>query len=152
MYHPLCSNAYADVTDFEICGFQENTKIQMSREWRIIFSSNKKIHYLHIQGYFTTKNSFVANVTFKQFWAMILSYLQSDRYQSGHFHKIWVEYYCLGKNEASDTFCSKFIRCQSPYQLQNLKTLLTLCWHKNSHGQNFWNLNFFYLKSQSYRY
>ena len=83
---------------------------------------------------------------------MILSYLQSDRYESGYFHKIWVEYFCLAKNEASETFCSKFIRCQSPYQLKNLKTLLTVCGHRNLHGQNFWNLNFFYLKSQSYRY
>ena len=83
---------------------------------------------------------------------MILSSLQSDRYQSGYFHKIWVEYYSLGKNQGSETFCWKFIRCQSPYQLQNLKTLLTLWGHKNPHGQNFGNLNFFYLKSQSYRY
>ena len=79
---------------------------------------------------------------------MILSSLQSGRYQSGYFHKIWVEYYSLGKNQASETF----IRCQSPYQLQNLKTLLTLWGHKNPHGQNFRDLKLFYLKSQSYRY
>ena len=83
---------------------------------------------------------------------MILSYLQSGRYQSGYFHKIWVEYYCLAKNQASETFCWKFIRCQSPYQQQNLKTLFTRSGHKNPHGQNFWILSFFYLKSQSYRY
>ena len=83
---------------------------------------------------------------------MILSYLQSDKYQSGYFHKTWVEYYCLGKNQAYETFCSKFVRCQNLYQLHNQKTLLTLCGHKNLPGQNFWYLNFFYLKSQSYRY
>ena len=73
-------------------------------------------------------------------------------YQSDYFHKIWVEYYCLGKNQASETFCSKFIRCQIPNQLQNLKILLTLWGHKNPCGQNFRNLNFFFLKRQSYRY
>ena len=31
----------------------------------MIFSSNKKIHYLHIKGHFVTKNSFVVEVTFK---------------------------------------------------------------------------------------
>ena len=30
----------------------------------MIFSSNKKIHELYIKGYFITKNSFVAEVTF----------------------------------------------------------------------------------------
>ena len=38
---PLCSNVYDDVTYFEICGFHENTKIQVSWE-QDIFSSNKK--------------------------------------------------------------------------------------------------------------
>ena len=40
---PLCSNANDEVTDFEICGFHKNTKIYISRERNIIFSSNKKI-------------------------------------------------------------------------------------------------------------
>ena len=31
----------------------------------MIFSSNKKIHWLHIKCYFVTRNSFVAEVTFK---------------------------------------------------------------------------------------
>ena len=50
-----------------------------------------------------------------------MAYLQSDRYQKGYFHKIWVEYYCLRENTANETFCSKFISCQSLYQqmLQN---------------------------------
>ena len=60
------------------------------------------------------------NENFKQFGATIMVYLQSDGYQSGYFHKIWVECYCLGENQASETFCWKFIRCQSPCQLQNL--------------------------------
>ena len=55
-------------------------------------------------------------------------------------------------NQTSEAFCSNFIRCQSPDQLQNLKILVTLCGHKNSFGQNFWNLEFFYLKRQGYKY
>ena len=31
----------------------------------MIFSSNKKIHQLHINSYFIVKNSFVVEVTFK---------------------------------------------------------------------------------------
>ena len=58
------SDAYDDVTDFEICGFHKSTKIQISRE-RNIFSSNKKNHLLHIKGYFMARNSFVAEVAFK---------------------------------------------------------------------------------------
>ena len=44
----LCSNAYDYVTDFEIWISQKNTKIQISREQNLIFSSNKKkfINYL----------------------------------------------------------------------------------------------------------
>ena len=41
--YTLYSNAYDDVTNFEICGFHKNTKISVSRE-RNMFSSNKKIH------------------------------------------------------------------------------------------------------------
>ena len=44
------------------------------------------------------------------------------------------------------------VSCQNPYQLQNLNILSTLRGHKNRHGQNFWNFNFFYLTRQSYRY
>ena len=71
--------------------------------------------------------------------------LQSDIYENGYFHKIWVEYYCLGKNQASETFCSKFIRCKSPCQLQNLKILWTIWGDKNPCEQNFWNLNLFFI-------
>ena len=56
--------------------------------------------------------------------------------------KIWVEYFCLGKNQASETLCPKLVRCQSAYQLQNLKILLTLWGYKNPCGQSFLNLNF----------
>ena len=35
---PLFSNAYKNVTDFEICGFDKNTKIEISRVRNIIFS------------------------------------------------------------------------------------------------------------------
>ena len=70
--------------------------------------------------------------------------LQSDRYERGYFHKIWMEYYCLGKNHWSGTLRLKFISCQDPYQLQNLKTLSMFPGHKIPHGQSFWNLIFFF--------
>ena len=79
--------------------------------------------------------------------------LQSGGYGSSYFHKIWVEYYCLGENQASETFCSKCFRCQSSCQLQNHKILSTHRGLKNAFGQNFWNLIFFFNpKRQSYRY
>ena len=71
--------------------------------------------------------------------------LQSDRYERGYFVKIWMEYYCLGENCGSGTLILKFIRCENPYQLQNLKILSTFQGHKNLLGQYFWNLNFFVL-------
>ena len=37
-----------------------------------------------------------------------MPYLQSDRYQSGYFQKMWVEYYCLGKNEGSEYFAKNY--------------------------------------------
>ena len=46
------------------CLWCKNTKISISRERNILFSSNKKIHLLHIKGYFIAKNSFVAEVIF----------------------------------------------------------------------------------------
>ena len=33
---------YANVAEFEICGFHRNTKIKLSQEQNIVFSSNKK--------------------------------------------------------------------------------------------------------------
>ena len=78
--------------------------------------------------------------------------LQLDRYKRGYLHKLWIEYYCLGENHLSGTLSSKLIRCQSPYQLQNLEILLTFQRHKNSHGQNFWNLIFLSEKTRLYRY
>ena len=38
----------------------------------------------------------------------IMAKLQSDRYERGYFHKIWMEYYCLCKNHASETIISNF--------------------------------------------
>ena len=29
--------------------------------------------------------------------------LQSDRYERGYLHKLWMEHYCLGKNHISGT-------------------------------------------------
>ena len=76
--------------------------------------------------------------------------LQSDRYERDDFHKIWMKYNCLGKNCTSGTLSLKFIRFQNPYQLQNLKILLTAQVHKIPPGQNFWNLILFCLKRQGY--
>ena len=75
--------------------------------------------------------------------------LQSDRYERGYFSIIWMEYYCLGKNCGSGTLTLKCISSQNPYQLQNLKILLTFQRHKIPHGQNFWKL-IFYLKKHGY--
>ena len=41
--------------------------------------------------------------------------LQSARYERGYFHKIWIDYYCLGENHAFGTLSSKFIKFQNPY-------------------------------------
>ena len=65
---------------------------------------------------------------------------------------MWMEYYWLGKNQASETFCSKFIKCRCLHQLQNFKILSTLWVHKNPRGQNYWDLIFFNLKKPGYRY
>ena len=50
-----------------ILKFVDFTKTQKSRylERNITFSSNEKIHELHIKGYFMAKNTFVEEVTFK---------------------------------------------------------------------------------------
>ena len=89
------------------------------------------------------------NANVKQFWATIMAYLQLDRQQYGYFHKIWAKYYCLNANHAPGTLSWKFIRCQNPYHLQNLKILSSFQGHKNSHGQNFWNLIFFIWKGKA---
>ena len=94
-------------------------------------------------------NKKLTNENFKQFSATIMSYLQSDRYQRGYFHKIWAEYYCLGKNETSEIFCSKF---SCPCQLQNLKILLHFGATKTHVGKIFGTWVFLYLKRQSYKY
>ena len=56
--------------------------------------------------------------------------------------KICVQYFCLNKNQVSETLYSKLIRCQNAYQLQNRKILLTLSGYKNPCGQSFLNWNF----------
>ena len=43
----------------------------------------------------------------------------------------------FGKNQASETFYSELIKCQSPCQLQNLRILLIPRGHKNPCEQNF---------------
>ena len=46
-------------------GFIKTQKSWYLGNETLFFSSNKKIHYLHIKLYFMTKNSFVVEVTFK---------------------------------------------------------------------------------------
>ena len=54
-----------------------------------------------------------------------------------------MEQYCWDKDRASEAFGARFIGCQIPYQLQNLRILSTFERHKSPHGQNFWNLDLF---------
>ena len=51
----------------QILKFVNFTKTQKTRylENETFFSSNKKIHKLHIKGYFIAKNSFVEEAAFK---------------------------------------------------------------------------------------
>ena len=51
------SVALNNVTDFKICGFHKNPKIEISQE--------QKIYQLDIKGYFITENSFAPKVIFK---------------------------------------------------------------------------------------
>ena len=63
---PLPSNAYDDVTNFEICRTDKITKIVISTERNIIFCSNKKVINYDSTSRATLwqKNNFVAEVTF----------------------------------------------------------------------------------------
>ena len=54
-----------------------------------------------------------------------------------------MEWYCWDKDRASEALGTRFIGCQIPYQLENLRILSTFEGHKSPHGQNFWNLDFF---------
>ena len=56
----------------------------MSWEWNMIFYSNKKIHKLHIKGYFTAKNSFLAEILFKRLHADAPTWIQHPAKFSGH--------------------------------------------------------------------
>ena len=64
MQLPLCSNAYDDITDFELWISKKHKNLDITKR-NINFFSNKKIQKLHIKGYFLAKNSFLAEVTFK---------------------------------------------------------------------------------------
>ena len=90
-YFQLCSSAYDNITDFEIWGFHINTKMQISQKQNIIFCSNKKIHWLHIKGYFMAKNILVMKVTFNYIFMMGLDLfeLRQDKLQP------FSEYYSL---------------------------------------------------------
>ena len=50
----------------QILKFVDFTKTKKSRyfENQTFFSSNKKVHSLHVKDYFMAKNTFVAEVTF----------------------------------------------------------------------------------------
>ena len=61
----MCRNVYDDITDYEICGFHKNTKPRYLENETFVLLQMKKIHLLHIKGYFMAKNTFVAELTFK---------------------------------------------------------------------------------------
>ena len=63
---PLPSNAYDDVTNFEICRTHKITKIVISTERNIIFCSNKKVinYDSTLRATLWQKNNFVTEVTF----------------------------------------------------------------------------------------
>ena len=79
MYHPLCSNAYDDVTDLEICGFQKKKKFRYLENETLYFLQIKKFTNYTPRATLLHRNSFVVDD---------FVYLQSDRYQRGYFHKI----------------------------------------------------------------
>ena len=76
-----------------------------------------------------------------------MSKLQSDEYERGYFHKIWMEYYCLDKNHTSGTLSSRFIRCQNPYQLQNF---VHLSGAQKPTCAKYLEFDFLYLERQGY--
>ena len=65
--------------------------------------------------------------------------LQSDRYERGYFHKIWIKYYCLGKNHASGTL---FLNLSGVKIHTSCRKFYILEGQKPTHGQTFWNLDF----------
>ena len=100
-----------------------------------------------------------------------MAYLQSDRYQKGHFHKIWVEYYIAWEKirqmrhllvvKVYTSKCYKMKgntmlmkrQCYRYYQ-EKICKILKLWWHfrATNLGKIFGIWIFFYLKRQSYRY
>ena len=126
--------------------FKKTQKFRYLENETLYFLQIKKFTNYTPRATLLHRNSFVVDVTFNQFWAMIL--FTCNQIDINVVISIKYEWntVVLEKNKASEIFYSKFIRCQSPYQLQNVKTLLTLWGHKNLHGQNFWNLIFFIWK------
>ena len=62
---PLRSNAYDDVTDFEICGFPKTQKSRYFEDEKLLFVQIKKfINYISNAALW--QKSFVAEVTFKE--------------------------------------------------------------------------------------
>ena len=53
----ICSNVYDDVINFEVLGFMKNTKMWISCERNVIFSSNEKYHLLDSKGYIMPKSN-----------------------------------------------------------------------------------------------
>ena len=58
----------------QILKFVDFTKTEKPRyfENKTFFSSNKKIHQFHIDGYFMAKNTFAAEVTIKKYSALLI--------------------------------------------------------------------------------
>ena len=62
-----------------------------------------------------------------------------------------MEYDCLGENCGSGTLSLKFIRCQNPCQLQNLKILSRFQGHKIPYELNIWKPVFISERTRLYR-
>lgn len=63
----MCSNAYDDVKDFEVCEFIKNTDLNSFRSrvfLKVVFSTNKKTIHYPFRALVMVKNGFLAEVTF----------------------------------------------------------------------------------------
>ena len=60
----MCTNAYDDAIDFEMCGFHKIQSRYLENETLFLLQIKKIIYYLS-RATFMAKNSFVVVVTFK---------------------------------------------------------------------------------------
>ena len=76
--------------------------------------------------------------------------MQLDGHEWGYIHTKWLEYYCLDKNHALETLDPRFIGCQNPYQLQNIKIFIDISGVQKPTRAKFLEFRFFCLKRQGY--